>query len=100
MRTRFCARPPYANLHAGSTSNASRAGASASLTRSPDLVYMGKGLHDACRSAAANESAFEAEATRKLHALAAALRCLPPTTVVLLVCHGVAQTHDHSSAVS
>lgn len=50
----------------------------------PDLLYVGKGLHDSCRHNVSSIAAHREHATRRLHQLAEQLRCLPPSTVVVL----------------
>ena len=50
----------------------------------PEIAYIGKGMHDACRHHVTSLKAHAAHAERSLRQLAKALRCLPPTTLVVL----------------
>jgi hypothetical protein len=50
----------------------------------PDVIYLGKGLHDACRHHVDSIAAHSAHAERHMLALAQTLRCLPKTALVVL----------------
>ena len=66
----------------------SRADAAAFSTRfcaaPPSLLYIGKGLHDACRDNATTIDDVAAHAAARFRQLAHLLRCLPPSTLVVL----------------
>lgn len=50
----------------------------------PDIVYIGKGLHDACRHHVSSVEDHVAHAKRHLLELSRSLRCLPATVLVVL----------------
>ena len=58
--------------------------ASALAISPPQLVYLGKGLHDACRHNGTDPNAFETWVASRLRGLASLLRCLPSSSVVVL----------------
>ena len=50
----------------------------------PSLVYIGKGMHTACRHNATSLAALEAHVAAAFGRLAQLLRCLPPSSLVVL----------------
>jgi hypothetical protein len=50
----------------------------------PDVVYLGKGLHDACRHPRGTLDEYVSHAESQLRALAQTLKCLPSKTLVVL----------------
>ena len=53
-------------------------------TSPPHFVYLGKGLHDACRHNGSDLTEFASLVEERLHALTQVLRCLPPTSIIVL----------------
>ena len=50
----------------------------------PDLLYVGKGLHDACRRNTGSLAAHTAHAETQLRKLGGLMSCLPPTSLIVV----------------